>query len=108
LSQQQQQQPPPTYREALLQNHQNYQISRRPAGAAAAGAGVSERIQHRQVGTITSGIWQAIDTPLATVYVTVPETAEQIKLQRKLLRLLQKFLSFQVHISEQKQQQQQQ
>jgi hypothetical protein len=101
LLRQQQQPPPPTYSKALLHNLQNYQISRRPAGSntaaasAESGAGVRERIQHRnRVGIITSGNWilQAeSDTPLATVYVTVPETVEQIKLQRKLLRSLQKF-----------------
>jgi len=98
--QQQQQPPPPTYSEALLHNLQNYQLSRRPAGSNAAaaasesGAGVRERIQQHRVGIITSGnriIRAESDTPLATVYATVPETAEQIKLQRKLLRSLQKF-----------------
>ena len=92
--------PPPTYSEALLYNLQNYQLSRRPAGSNAAaaasesGAGVRERIQQHRVGIITSGnriIRAESDTPLATVYATVPETAEQIKLQRKLLRSLQKF-----------------
>jgi hypothetical protein len=92
--------PPPTYSEALLHNLQNYQLSRRPAGSNAAaaasesGAGVRERIQQHRVGIITSGnriIRAESDTPLATVYATVPETAEQIKLQRKLLRSLQKF-----------------
>ena len=102
LRQQQQQQqppPPPTYSEALLHNLQNYQLSRiRPAGSNAAAASesgaYSERIQHRnRVGIITSGNWirAESDTLLATVYATVPETAEQIKLQRKLLRSLQKF-----------------
>jgi hypothetical protein len=98
--QQQQQPPPPTYSEALLHNLQNYQLSRiRPAGSNAAAASesgaYSERIQHRnRVGIITSGNWiirAESDTLLATVYATVPETAEQIKLQRKLLRSLQKF-----------------
>jgi hypothetical protein len=98
--QQQQQPPPPTYSEALLHNLQNYQLSRRPAGSNAAaaasesGAGVRERIQQHRVGIITSGnriIRAESDTLLATVYATVPETAEQIKLQRKLLRSLQKF-----------------
>ena len=98
--QQQQPPPPPTYSEALLHNLQNYQLSRRPAGSNAAaaasesGAGVRERIQQHRVGIITSGnriIRAESDTPLATVYATVPETAEQIKLQRKLLRSLQKF-----------------
>ena len=91
--------PPPTYSEALLHNLQNYQLSRiRPAGSNAAAASesgaYSERIQHRnRVGIITSGNWirAESDTLLATVYATVPETAEQIKLQRKLLRSLQKF-----------------
>jgi len=92
--------PPPTYSEALLYNLQNYQLSRRPAGSNAAaaasesGAGVRERIQQHRVGIITSGnriIRAESDTLLATVYATVPETAEQIKLQRKLLRSLQKF-----------------
>ena len=106
LRQQQQQPPPPpppTYNEALLHNLQNYQLSRiRPAGSNAAaaaaasesGAGVRERIQQHRVGIITSGnriIRAESDTLLATVYATVPETAEQIKLQRKLLRSLQKF-----------------
>ena len=95
--QQQQPPPPPTYNEALLHN---YQLSRiRPAGSNAAaasesGAGVRERIQQHRVGIITSGnriIRAESDTLLATVYATVPETAEQIKLQRKLLRSLQKF-----------------
>ena len=94
-----QQTPPPTYSEALLHNLQNYQLSRiRPAGSNAAAASesgaYSERIQHRnRVGIITSGNWirAESDTLLATVYATVPETAEQIKLQRKLLRSLQKF-----------------
>jgi hypothetical protein len=97
--QQQQPPPPPTYSEALLHNLQNYQLSRiRPAGSNAAAASesgaYSERIQHRnRVGIITSGNWirAESDTLLATVYATVPETAEQIKLQRKLLRSLQKF-----------------
>ena len=99
--QQQQQPPPPTYSEALLHNlQQNYQLSRIriPAGSNAAAASesgaYSERIQHRnRVGIITSGNWirAESDTLLATVYATVPETAEQIKLQRKLLRSLQKF-----------------
>ena len=98
--QQQQPPPPPTYNEALLHNLQNYQLSRRPAGSNAAaaasesGAGVRERIQQHRVGIITSGnriIRAESDTLLATVYATVPETAEQIKLQRKLLRSLQKF-----------------
>ena len=97
--QQQQPPPPPTYSEALLHNLQNYQLSRRPAGSNAAaasesGAGVGERIQQHRVGIITSGnriIRAESVTPLATVYATVPETAEQIKLQRKLLRSLQKF-----------------
>ena len=98
--QQQQPPPPPTYSEALLHNLQNYQLSRRPAGSNAAaaasesGAGVRERIQQHRVGIITSGnriIRAESVTPLATVYATVPETAEQIKLQRKLLRSLQKF-----------------
>jgi hypothetical protein len=97
--QQQQQPPPPTYSEALLHNLHNYQLSRiRPAGSNAAAASesgaYSERIQHRnRVGIITSGNWirAESDTLLATVYATVPETAEQIKLQRKLLRSLQKF-----------------
>jgi hypothetical protein len=97
--QQQQQPPPPTYSEALLHNLQNYQLSRiRPAGSNAAAASesgaYSERIQHRnRVGIITSGNWirAESDTLLATVYATVPETAEQVKLQRKLLRSLQKF-----------------
>jgi hypothetical protein len=99
--QQQQPPPPPTYNEALLHNLlQNYQLSRiRPAGSNAAaasesGAGVGERIQQHRVGIITSGnriIRAESVTPLATVYATVPETAEQIKLQRKLLRSLQKF-----------------
>ena len=93
LRQQQQQQqpppPPPTYSEALLHNLQNYQLSRRPAGSNAAaaasesGAGVRERIQQHRVGIITSGnriIRAESVTPLATVYATVPETAEQIKL----------------------------
>ena len=92
--------PPPTYSEALLYNLQNYQLSRRPAGSNAAaaasesGAGVRERIQQHRVGIITSSnriIRAESDTLLATVYATVPETAEQIKLQRKLLRSLQKF-----------------
>ena len=132
--QQQQQPPPPTYSEALLHNLQNYQLSRRPAGSNAAaaasesGAGVRERIQHHRVGIITSGnriIRAESDTLLATVYATVPETAEQIKLQRKLLRSLQKFRFVidsrppsracaaaaripRIHISEQLQPQQQQ
>ena len=132
--QQQQQPPPPTYSEALLHNLQNYQLSRRPAGSNAAaaasesGAGVRERIQQHRVGIITSGnriIRAESDTPLATVYATVPETAEQIKLQRKLLRSLQKFRFVidsrppsracaaaaripRIHISEQLQPQQQQ
>ena len=97
--QQQQPPPPPTYSEALLHNLQNYQLSRRPAGSNAAaaasesGAGVRERIQQHRVGIITSGNWirAESDTLLATVYATVPETAEQIKLQRKLLRSLHKF-----------------
>ena len=140
LRQQQQQQqqppppPPPTYSEALLHNLQNYQLSRRPAGSNAAaaasesGAGVRERIQQHRVGIITSGnriIRAESDTLLATVYATVPETAEQIKLQRKLLRSLQKFRFVidsrppsracaaaaripRIHISEQLQPQQQQ
>ena len=101
LLRQQQQPPPPTYSEALLHNlQQNYQLSRIriPAGSNAAAASesgaYSERIQHRnRVGIITSGNWirAESDTLLATVYATVPETAEQIKLQRKLLRSLQKF-----------------
>jgi hypothetical protein len=131
--QQQQQPPPPTYSEALLHNLQNYQLSRiRPAGSNAAAASesgaYSERIQHRnRVGIITSGNWirAESDTLLATVYATVPETAEQIKLQRKLLRSLQKFRFVidsrppsracaaaaripRIHISEQLQPQQQQ
>ena len=132
--QQQQPPPPPTYNEALLHNLQNYQLSRRPAGSNAAaaasesGAGVRERIQQHRVGIITSGnriIRAESDTPLATVYATVPETAEQIKLQRKLLRSLQKFRFVidsrppsracaaaaripRIHISEQLQPQQQQ
>ena len=97
--QQQQPPPPPTYSEALLYNLQNYQLSRiRPVGSNAAAASesgaYSERIQHRnRVGIITSGNWirAESDTLLATVYATVPETAQQIKLQRKLLRSLQKF-----------------
>jgi hypothetical protein len=131
---QQQQPPPPTYSEALLHNlQQNYQLSRiRPAGSNAAAASesgaYSERIQHRnRVGIITSGNWirAESDTLLATVYATVPETAEQIKLQRKLLRSLQKFRFVidsrppsracaaaaripRIHISEQLQPQQQQ
>jgi hypothetical protein len=126
--------PPPTYSEALLYNLQNYQLSRRPAGSNAAaaasesGAGVRERIQQHRVGIITSGnriIRAESDTLLATVYATVPETAEQIKLQRKLLRSLQKFRFVidsrppsracaaaaripRIHISEQLQPQQQQ
>ena len=126
--------PPPTYSEALLHNLQNYQLSRRPAGSNAAaaasesGAGVRERIQQHRVGIITSGnriIRAESDTLLATVYATVPETAEQIKLQRKLLRSLQKFRFVidsrppsracaaaaripRIHISEQLQPQQQQ
>lgn len=125
--------PPPTYSEALLHNLQNYQLSRiRPAGSNAAAASesgaYSERIQHRnRVGIITSGNWirAESDTLLATVYATVPETAEQIKLQRKLLRSLQKFRFVidsrppsracaaaaripRIHISEQLQPQQQQ
>ena len=138
--QQQQPPPPPTYNEALLHNLQNYQLSRiRPAGSNAAaaaaaaaasesGAGVRERIQQHRVGIITSGnriIRAESVTPLATVYATVPETAEQIKLQRKLLRSLQKFRFVidsrppsraraaaaripRIHISEQLQPQQQQ
>ena len=133
--QQQQPPPPPTYNEALLHNLQNYQLSRRPAGSNAAaaaasesGAGVRERIQQHRVGIITSGnriIRAESDTLLATVYATVPETAEQIKLQRKLLRSLQKFRFVidsrppsracaaaaripRIHISEQLQPQQQQ
>ena len=130
--QQQQPPPPPTYNEALLHNLQNYQLSRRPAGSNAAAASesgaYSERIQHRnRVGIITSGNWirAESDTLLATVYATVPETAEQIKLQRKLLRSLQKFRFVidsrppsracaaaaripRIHISEQLQPQQQQ
>jgi hypothetical protein len=133
--QQQQPPPPPTYSEALLHNLQNYQLSRRPAGSNAAaaaasesGAGVRERIQQHRVGIITSGnriIRAESDTLLATVYATVPETAEQIKLQRKLLRSLQKFRFVidsrppsracaaaaripRIHISEQLQPQQQQ
>ena len=91
--QQQQQPPPPTYSEALLHNLQNYQLSRiRPAGSNAAAASESGAYRNR-VGIITSGNWirAESDTLLATVYATVPETAEQIKLQRKLLRSLQKF-----------------
>ena len=132
--QQHQPPPPPTYSEALLHNLQNYQLSRRPAGSNAAaaasesGAGVRERIQQHRVGIITSGnriIRAESDTLLATVYATVPETAEQIKLQRKLLRSLQKFRFVidsrppsracaaaaripRIHISEQLQPQQQQ
>jgi hypothetical protein len=137
--QQQQPPPPPTYNEALLHNLQNYQLSRiRPAGSNAAaaaaaaasesGAGVRERIQQHRVGIITSSnriIRAESDTLLATVYATVPETAEQMKLQRKLLRSLQKFRFVidsrppsracaaaaripRIHISEQLQPQQQQ